>query len=155
MGKILTNYPPKKPLTEKEKRQRDGGQMISGATKSIWFAITIFRIRKAYACVCVRLVYIFRALKQINQPHLGDVAYYQGFKYHLIQGVAAPYWDLFDMKARIRVNSIHVSKFRLQPLWRRFFFSFRFTYRFYIRYWFDIDVRYVQAGKRWKNGKLI
>lgn len=155
MGKILTNYPPKKPLTEKEKRQRDGGQMISRATKSIWLSIALFRIHKAFAGVFVRLVYAMRALKQIRQPHLGDIVYYQGTRYFLIQGVRAPYWDLFDAKYNLRMDSIHYSKFRLQSLWRRFFFSFWFTYRFYMRNWFDIDVQYILSGKRWKNGKLI
>lgn len=101
---------------------------------------------KTLISIYVRLIYAFRALKQIRNPHLGDIVYYQGFKYSLIQGVAAPYWDLFDHKDRIRVNSIHESKFRLQPLWCRFFFSFRFTYRFYMTSWYGIDVRHKMSS---------
>jgi hypothetical protein len=89
----------------------------------------------------VRLIYAYRALQQIKRPHLGDNVTYQGKEYVLIQGVCAPYWDLFDWDERARLSSIHESKFQLQPLWRRLFFSFGFTYRFYIRSWFDIDVR--------------
>lgn len=105
--------------------------------------------------IYVRLIYAYRALKQINRPHLGDIVYYQGERYTLFQGVRAPYWDMVRTEDiyRITASSIHESKFKLQPLWRRFFFSFRFTYRFYMGYWFDIDVRNygVKKVKSWLN----
>lgn len=106
----------------------------------------------------VRLIYIKRALKQIRKPHLGDVVDYNGERCFLNQGVNAPYWDLiwfdgFESSANV-CSSIHESKFKLQPLWRRFFFSLRFTYRFYMGYWYGIDVQkkyisYLESKMTW------
>lgn len=96
----------------------------------------------------VRLVYLYRALKQIRQPHLGDKVTYKGQKWFLNQGVCAPYWDLVSFGEEslggmrtICANSVHEGQFKLQPLYRRFWFSFRFTYRFYMQSWYSIDVR--------------
>jgi hypothetical protein len=105
----------------------------------------------------VRFVYACRALKQIRKPHLGDIVYYQGRRCELLQGVSAPYWDLWYEKGKLRLNGIHESIFKLQPLWRRFFFSFRFTYRFFMNYWYTIDVQnkgnFIFDGKLWKATK--
>jgi hypothetical protein len=90
--------------------------------------------------IYVRLIYAYRALKQINHPHLGDIVTYRGYKYYLNQGVNAPYWDLAGADNPFFESCVYECNFKLQPLWRRFFFSFRFTYRFYMRSWYMIDV---------------
>lgn len=91
--------------------------------------------------IYVRMIYAYRALKAIRQPHLGDKVYFRGRWHFLNQGVNAPYWDLWQPCTRTMEHSIPESKFELQPLYRRFWFSFRFTYRFYMRSWFQIDVK--------------
>lgn len=90
----------------------------------------------------VRLIYVKRALKQIRRPHLGDIVFYQGKTCQLLQGACSPYWDLWHEEERTRINSVHEGQFQMQPLYHRFWFSFRFTYRFYMRSWHTIDVMY-------------
>jgi hypothetical protein len=84
------------------------------------------------------------ALRCIKRPHLGDTVTYFGTYYILLQGCQAPYWDLLD-KHRNRLNRIHEDNFRLQPLWKRFRFSFMFIYKFYMSNWYSIDIR--RTGK--------
>lgn len=155
MGRILTNYPPKKPLTPKQQRIRDGGFMLNKATKSLWLPILLNRVLNFFIGLYVRLIYVYRTLKAIRRPHLGDIVYYQGKRCELLQGVAAPYWDLWCEKEKIRINAVNEKIFKLQPLWRRFFFSFRFTYRFFMGYWYSIDVnnrgRFIFNGKLWRK----
>jgi hypothetical protein len=94
----------------------------------------------------VRLKYIYRALKEINSPHLGDVVTYKNTPCFLIQGVRAPYWDLMPLSEmdkrnhRTRWNDVHEQHFKLDPIYKRFWFSFRFTYDFYMRSWYSIDI---------------
>ena len=96
----------------------------------------------------IKLIYVIRALRAINRPHLGDKVIYDGIECILIQGVASPYWDMIpltkenlSLNRRVRFNRIHEKDFKLEPIWKRFGFSFRHTYRFYMRNWFDIDLR--------------
>lgn len=111
---------------------------------------------KIIICIYVRLIYAIRALQQINRPHLGDIVTYKGEKYQLYQGVRAPYWDMVRIEGiyRITASSIHESKFQMQPLYRRFWFSFRFTYRFYMGSWYGIDVRQMSTRKSRVNVKV-
>lgn len=90
--------------------------------------------------IYVRLIYAYWALKCIRQPHLGDKVFYWRRWHFLTQGVNKPYWDLWQPATRTMEHSIHESKFKLQPLYRRFWFSFKYTYRFYMQSWYRIDV---------------
>lgn len=87
------------------------------------------------------------ALRSINRPHLGDVVIYDDVECSLIQGVASPYWDMipmikenFELDRRVIFKRIHENDFKLQPLWKRFKFSFMFTYNFYMSNWYRIDI---------------
>lgn len=104
-------------------------------------------IKKVLIGLYVKLVFAFRALKAINSPHLGDVVMYKGKRHVLNQGVNNPYWDLIDLSPdniakpiRDVEKQIHVSQFKLQPLYRRFRFSFMFTYKFLMGYWYSIEL---------------
>ena len=87
----------------------------------------------------VKLIYAIRAIKNIGRPKLGDIVTYKGERYVLIQGVADPLWDLFN-REKGRINYVPKDQFELQPLYKRFWFSFTFTYRFFMGYWYMIDV---------------
>lgn len=104
-------------------------------------------MNKLLAGLIVRGRYAKKALSEIEKPHIGDIVSYKGKEHQLIQGVANPYWDLLDLSPenlslpqRHIERSVHISEFRLQPMYKRFLFSFRFTYRFYMNYWYRIEV---------------
>lgn len=95
--------------------------------------------------ILVRIKYAYRALKEINRPHLGDIVIYKTVPCFLIQGVMAPYWDLLpehelDKTRRTIWKYVHESHFRLEPLYKRFKSSFMFTYKFYMSNWYLIDI---------------
>lgn len=100
-------------------------------------------------------MYAYRALNAIKQPHLGDIVMYKGKKHQLIQGVNNPYWNLIDLSPENMGKSkrdiekdVHVSQFKLQPLYKRFRFLFMFTYKFLMGYWFSIEVNKRMAKTR-------
>jgi hypothetical protein len=103
-------------------------------------------IRKTIYGLIVKMIYASRALKAINRPHLGDVVTYKKVPCFLIQGVSAPYWDLLPLSEmdkqnrRTRWNDVHESLFKLDPLYLRFKSSFMFTYDFYMKNWYSIDL---------------
>lgn len=37
MGRILTNYPPKMPLTAEQKRKKESERLLKAATKFMWW----------------------------------------------------------------------------------------------------------------------
>jgi len=95
----------------------------------------------------VRTKYINYALKNINKPKLGSTVYYNGVECSLIQGVSNPYWKLMpltkenlDKPKRDVHKRVHVSEFEMQPLYKRFRFSFMTTYKFLMGYWYSIDI---------------
>ncbi len=96
----------------------------------------------------VKLQYIIKALKDINNSHLGDIVLYNNTKCCLIQGVQNPYWDLLPLikenlsKTKREIyKHIHKDDFKLQPLYKRFNFSFMFTYNFLMKNWYNIDIK--------------
>ena len=93
-------------------------------------------------------MYAKTALMKINEPKLGDTVKYKGLECSLIQGVSNPYWDLLPLaienlnkSKRDIYRNVHLSEFELQPLRKRFKFSFMSTYGFLMRSWYDIDIR--------------
>ncbi|MFW6225353.1 MAG: hypothetical protein ACOC3V_00175 [bacterium] len=105
-------------------------------------------MRKIY----VKLQYTKIALLKINNPHLGDVVIYNNTKCLLIQGVSKPYWNLLPLtkenlekSTRETFKHVHENKFKLKPMYKRFISSFNFTYKFYMSYWYDIDIN--KSGK--------
>lgn len=119
------------------------------------------KVKKNIRALVVRLMYVMYALKNINKPHLGDVVTYKGLQCMLIQGVQNPFWDLWyegtpiairdvdqvlgDDETKERLNHIHKDDFKLQPLWKRFKFSFLSSYEFQMSNWYSIDVQ--KSGK--------
>jgi hypothetical protein len=96
----------------------------------------------------VKILYAIQALKCINNPHLGDKVKYKGIDCSLIQGVRNPYWNLLPLteenlakNKRDVYRDVHVNDFELQPLRKRFRFSFMFTYKFLMQNWYSIDIR--------------
>ncbi len=109
-------------------------------------------MKRLIRSIDVKLQYAMIALKAIRNPHLGDKVIYDGIECFLIQGVNSPKWDLLpntkenmDLNHRVRFNGVHEDEFQLQPLWKRFRFSFMHTYTFYMRNWYQIDVN--KTGK--------
>jgi hypothetical protein len=103
-------------------------------------------IVKHFKGLLIKLKYAYRALKAINRPHLGDVVIYKNVPCFLIQGVRAPYWDLLPLSemdkqnSRTRWNGVHEDLFQLEPLHKRFKQSFMFTYDFYMKNWYQIEI---------------
>lgn len=96
--------------------------------------------------IIVKTRYAILALKAINRPHLGDTVTYKNTPCFLIQGVAAPFWDLLpihemDKPRRTIWHRVHEDLFKLEPLHKRFKSSFMFTYKFYMSTWYGIDIR--------------
>lgn len=94
----------------------------------------------------VKLNYAIWALKRINKPHLGDVVMYKNEKCSLIQGVSDPYWNLLPLNKENLAKSkrdiykhIHVSEFKLEKSFRRYWWAFKTSYKFKMGYWFRID----------------
>lgn len=85
------------------------------------------------------LLIVWLALRWVRRLNLGDVVVHEGSRWTLIQGVCAPFWDLYD--GTTRKPRVHEREFRkvggVRAAWR----SFRSGYRFYMRSWFDIWVR--------------
>lgn len=115
----------------------------------------------------VKIRYAIYALKQINRPHLGDIVVYEGKEHALIQGMNSPMWDLMCLdkenlkrpKRKIEKN-VHEANFKLQPLYKRFVYSFMFSYKFQMNSWYLIDINkkgkisYNKNYKKTTNQKL-
>lgn len=98
--------------------------------------------------IIIRLKYAIIALRLINRPHLGDIVFYNGERCGLIQGVRSPYWDLMPLSEenmardkREIYKDVHETSFSLRPIYRRFLFSFRFTYQFMMTNWYKIELQ--------------
>lgn len=104
-------------------------------------------MKKFIRSMSVKLQYALVALRKINMPHIGDLVDYNGEQCTLIQGVAKPRWDLLpmdkvnlDRPKRKIYNHVCESQFVMKPLYKRFGFSFMSTYKFYMDYWYSIDM---------------
>lgn len=102
---------------------------------------------KLFRSIDVKIQYARIALNKINMPHIGDIVMYNNTECALIQGVRKPYWDLLPLTKenlakpkREIYYSIHEQDFMMKPLWKRFFFSFKSTYHFYMGCWYSIDM---------------
>jgi hypothetical protein len=91
--------------------------------------------------------YVWYSLKVIKSPKIGDQVTHKGEDCILIQGVQNPYWDLLptrkdnlDKPKREVYKSVHEDDYQLQPMWRRFKFSFMSRYRWYMMNHFDSAV---------------
>lgn len=112
-------------------------------------------ILKFFVGLYVRAIYCYRALRDINRLKIGDVVMYSGYRWVAIQGVADPFWNIMrcdgDPPVKGDMVRVHKCYLKLQPLWRRFRFSFMHTYRFYMGNWYQIDVqnrgRFMFTGK--------
>lgn len=91
------------------------------------------------------MTYAKRALIKINDLKLGDVVYYKGCRYLAIDGAADPFWSIHNGQGRR--DYIHKSELKMEPLIKRFWFSFKSTFKYYMGYWYQIDVA--------KNGKFM
>ena len=104
----------------------------------------------------VKTQYVKMALRKINKPKLGDTVYYNGIECSLIQGVANPFWDLLpltkenlDKPKRDIYKRVHFNDFKMQPLHKRFKFSFLSTYNFLMGNWYSIDIRKTGGISYW------
>jgi hypothetical protein len=117
------------------------------------------KISKFFIGLYVKATYARRALRDINKLKLGDIVYYQGKEWYTYQGVSDPYWkiyrteDSFDLPALV-----HKKDLKMEPLWKRFKFSFLHTYRFYMANWYQIDMawkgKFMYRGVGKENGIL-
>jgi len=98
----------------------------------------------------VKARYVLWSLKRINRPKIGEMVYHEGNIGILIQGINAPYWDIYFSDGcdydgynynDFTIKHIHEKDFRMKPLWQRFKYSFKTSYDFQINYWYSIDVR--------------
>ena len=93
--------------------------------------------------IYVRLVYAYRAIIKINRPKLGDLVTYNSKEYFLIQGVLDPWWDMVEAGKTGKefiLKQVMIRRVKLQPLWKRGWWSFMHTYQFYMKNWYRIDV---------------
>lgn len=90
----------------------------------------------------LRLKYFVRGLRQVGKPHLGAKVIFAGSQYVLTQGVQHPYWNLTSTTTGARREDVHIAKCKmdrsLAGIWR----AMKFHYDFYMRYWYDIDLRH-------------
>lgn len=102
--------------------------------------ITLFNF---FIGLYVRATYCRRAIRDISKLKLGDSVSYDGNEWFTYQGVADPYWKITRLSEHGNrlVLSIHKDHLQMQPLWRRFSFSFMSTYRFFMSNWYQIDVK--------------
>lgn len=105
-------------------------------------------MKRLLRSIDVKLQYARVAFDKINMPHIGDLVVHKGIECTLIQGVKKPLWDLLPMtkenlakETRDTFDGVHENDFKLQPLRKRFKFSFMSTYRFYMQNWYSIDMR--------------
>lgn len=91
----------------------------------------------------VRFCYAKWAVKKINKLKIGDIVHYNGFEYIAYQGVSDPYWKITSTKESPFLTTLvaHKKDLIMQPLCKRFWFSFKSTYDFHMSYWFQINVR--------------
>jgi hypothetical protein len=112
---------------------------------SIMFRTFKLKFFKKIRPIEVKMCYVLWALKRINKPKIGEIVYHKGRVGVLLQGVKAPYWDIYfsegnELNNFTIVKHIHENDFRLKPLWRRFKTSFETSYNFQIGYWYTIDI---------------
>lgn len=107
-------------------------------------------MRKLIRGLYCKYQYIKIALRDINKPKLGDIVYYNNIKCSLIQGAQDPYWDLMPLteenlskQKRDRYSRVYISDFKMESFYKRFKFSFMFTYNFYMEFWYSMDIRKV------------
>jgi len=109
------------------------------------------RIRRGHWSIVglyVRAIYAWRALKQIDKPHLGGIVTYRGEKCRLYQGVYSPKWHLSSAATGEIFKFVPVPEFELDRSLRGRWAAFKSSYDFWMAYWFTIDVRRVRGGMR-------
>lgn len=114
-------------------------------------------ITKFFIGLYVRATYCRRALRDINKLKIADLVKYDGAWWHTYQGVSDPFWKIVTWTGETQqTKTIHKQDLKMQPLWKRFFFSFNHTYRFYMSNWYQIDVawrgRFMYRGVGKQNG---
>ena len=82
----------------------------------------------------------FLAVCSLFKLNIGDWVIYKGKKYHLIQGVCDPTWDMIEKDGCPRVT-VHKSLFKKEISWRNITHDIGFTFSFYNGYWRGIWLR--------------
>lgn len=105
----------------------------------------------------LRLSYVIFSIKNLKNPHLGDIVKYNTKKWTLIQGVDNPYWDLselnVDYKNRIIIKKVHKDNFEPEISFRNLKNRFFGTYNWLMSSWYIIDFRNIILKKEKKAGK--
>ena len=91
-------------------------------------------MRRLYVWVHI----VWRALRWMPKLNLGDRVLYEGKEWSLIQGVASPYWDMWN--GITRINHIHKSELHKVRTLRNYLGSFRSGYCFFMVCWYSIWV---------------
>ena len=95
-----------------------------------------------------RLYIIRLSLRWIFSLNIGDLVWYHGEKWTLIQGVCCPRWDLaLGDKCQ---NFVHESEFRKVRSIKNYWQSFKSGHWFYTGYWYKIWVN--EGIKPWMFG---
>jgi len=81
---------------------------------------------------------VYLSFKKVFKLNLGDVVWFNGKRWTLVQGASDPYWDLQRGNSRVRVHRRELKKVKSVKNYLR---SFRFNYRFYMTSWFELWVR--------------
>lgn len=107
---------------------------------------------KLFRSLYIKTQYLKIAIKNIYKPKLGDIVRYNNEQCMLIQGVAAPLWDLMPIseenlnkEERVVYRKISEDDFKLKKTLKRLVFSLKSTYKFYMGYWYVIDLN--KTGK--------
>ena len=94
-----------------------------------------------------RLFVIRLSLRWMLNYNLGDLVWYGGEQWTLVQGVCAPRWTLQKGNDRVEAYQTAFRKVRsLSNYWR----SFVWGYKFYMQNWYDIWLR--EGIKPWMRG---
>lgn len=101
-------------------------------------------MKKAFWSLFFWLRSLIRSFKLINKIHLMDHVWYNGKEYVINNGTQWPIWDLSpverDADGRCPSIFIHQDDFK-KPFWRNIKNSAFSNHRWYMMYWFDLDVR--------------
>ena len=83
---------------------------------------------------------VFLAVKSLFKLNIGDWVVYKNKKYHLIQGVRNPTWDMIEKDGASRVSA-HKSVLKKEISWRNIIHDISFTFSFYETTWKTIWTR--------------
>jgi len=82
---------------------------------------------------------IIKSFHGIFCLNIGDYVKYNGEIYELRQGTCRPKWEMQNIISNVRISCYEKDFNKLITL-RNILHGFKFTYRFYMGYWFDIMV---------------